>query len=34
MAHELVHYRQWIDYREFDEIEAEIGASDLVEDYL
>ncbi|GIN60477.1 hypothetical protein J27TS8_04700 [Robertmurraya siralis] len=33
MAHELVHYRQWLDDRELDEGEAEIEGSKLVDNY-
>lgn len=33
MAHELVHYRQWIEDRELDEGEAEIEGSKLVDNY-
>jgi hypothetical protein len=33
MGHEITHYRQWIDEREFDEDEAVKGGLELVEDY-
>ncbi|MCO7127607.1 DUF2750 domain-containing protein [Sporolactobacillus shoreicorticis] len=33
MAHELVHYQQWIEDRNFDESEAEHEASKLADDY-
>ncbi|MGD7009127.1 DUF2750 domain-containing protein [Metabacillus sp. 84] len=32
-AHEIVHYRQWIEDREFDELEAENKGLRLVDDY-
>lgn len=34
MAHELVHYRQWVENREFDENEAENEGSKLVDNYF
>ncbi|MTH55358.1 DUF2750 domain-containing protein [Bacillus mangrovi] len=33
MAHEIIHYRQWMEDRELDEAEAEVEGLKLVEDY-